>query len=429
MSKFLKKVNIILFGKTEDVIFENKIFNIITLIAALTNLLTLINNLFNNFPLILNIVLAVCCIIFSLFFYLSSFKKITKPLIIPFYIIVISLLSFTWFFNQGIEGSVTFYFFLVTFILIYINSHQKYWTILLLFIALACLLILLEFIFPQLLNFYPNKKSQLLDLITNFILILFLLGLSTIFLKKSFDKERSKVEHFAEEMKELNATKDKFFSIISHDLRNPFNSILGLSNMLLSNLNTYSKEEITEKIGLIAESSKRAHILLENLLEWSLSQTGKILFIPEKIKLSDVVNECLIEITNQASNKKIKIVNEINEGHIVKADKNMLKIILRNLLTNAVKYSYTGGVVIIKSIDRNFEIEISITDSGIGIEENDIDKLFHIDSKYSTNGTLNEQGTGLGLILCKEFIEKHGGRIWIDSKIEKGCTFKFTLPK
>jgi len=360
---------------------------------------------------------------------LSSFKKITKPLIIPFYIIVISLLSFTWFFNQGIEGSVTFYFFLVTFILIYINSHQKYWTILLLFIALACLLILLEFIFPQLLNFYPNKKSQLLDLITNFILILFLLGLSTIFLKKSFDKERSKVEHFAEEMKELNATKDKFFSIISHDLRNPFNSILGLSNMLLSNLNTYSKEEITEKIGLIAESSKRAHILLENLLEWSLSQTGKILFIPEKIKLSDVVNECLIEITNQASNKKIKIVNEINEGHIVKADKNMLKIILRNLLTNAVKYSYTGGVVIIKSIDRNFEIEISITDSGIGIEENDIDKLFHIDSKYSTNGTLNEQGTGLGLILCKEFIEKHGGRIWIDSKIEKGCTFKFTLPK
>jgi two-component system, sensor histidine kinase and response regulator len=429
MSNVYNKINSFLFGDTEEIVFENKIFNIITLISALTLLLAFINNLFNNFPTILNIVLAVFCLIFSLFFYLSSFRRITRPLLIPFYIIVLFLLSFTWFFNQGIEGSVPFYFFLVMFILIYINSQKRYGLVLFLFIVLGGLLVAAAYIFPELETPYPNKQDQLLDLTTNFFIIIFLLGISTIFLKKSFDKERAKVELYAEEMKDLNATKDKLFSIISHDLKNSFNSTLGISRMLLSDLDKYSTKEIYDNIMLISESSNRAYNLLENLLEWSMAQTGKIQFNPEAIKLTEVAEESIVEITNQANNKNIKIVNEIKNEHRVIADKNMLKIVLRNLLSNAVKYSYDNSNVCIRSEEQDKEIIISVIDHGVGIARENIEHLFRIDSKYSTPGTKNEHGTGLGLILCKEFIEKQGGKVWVKCSENNGCTFNFTLSR
>jgi signal transduction histidine kinase len=256
-----------------------------------------------------------------------------------------------------------------------------------------------------------------------------ILGFTAILLKKYYDKERLKVEQHAEELKNLNATKDKFFSIISHDLRNPFNNLLGLSQQLLANMDKYSSDEIRERISLIKESSKRGCELLENLLEWSRSQSDCIQFNSAALNILDVIQECFLVLENQIANKRIILINEVDKEIVVNADYDMLKIIIRNLITNAVKYSNPGSKVTIKSeLNRANEIEISVIDEGVGISEEEMTKLFKIENKHSELGTSNELGTGLGLILCKEFIEKHNGKIWVESKLNSGSTFKFSLP-
>ncbi len=428
--RILYKLGLFLTGNQEDLIIENKIFNIISFLAAFTCFISFTVNLFVGFPIIFNIILLVYGILFTLFYYLSVFKKITKPLEIPLQILAISLLTITWFFNQGIEGSGPYYFYLLAFTFIYSNSRKKYWSVLFIYILLSAILILVQYFFPTLLFTYVDRDSRLLDLSFSLVISLGILGFTAILLKKNYDKERLKVEFTARNLKELNATKDIFFSIISHDLKNPFSSLIGISRLLKSNIGKYSREEIMEKIDAIEISSKRASDLLDNLLEWSMAQTGKIKFEPENLQLRNVIDDCLASIENQIINKKIKIIFEITEGFSVKADFNMLKIIFRNLLTNAVKYSHQNGIISVKAEEKNSSaVEISIVDNGIGITAEGIDKLFRIETKYSTPGTSNESGTGLGLLLCKEFVEKHGGRIWAESKPDEGSTFKFSLPK
>ena len=295
---------------------------------------------------------------------------------------------------------------------------------------LAAMLIIVQHVYPDLVIQYNSKSSQLLDLDINMIISLAILGFMTILLKRNYDGERQKVELHAKQLNELNATKDKFFSIISHDLRNPFSNLLGLSHMLRSNLDSMSRDEILEQIEAIEFSSKSGYDLLSNLLEWSMSQSGNIIYSPAFLKLKNVVDECLSVIENQAVNKKVIIISTVSVDLFVKADFNMLKIIFRNLVTNAVKYSYPEGLITISAHDNDSgAIEISISDRGIGIPAAEIDKLFRIDTKYSTAGTANESGTGLGLILSKEFVDRHGGKIWVESVPGKGSTFKFTLPK
>jgi two-component system, sensor histidine kinase and response regulator len=430
MLKKLHKLGLFISGNQNDLIIENKIFNIIAFFAAFTCFSAFIVNLFVGFPIIFNTVILVCGSIFTLFFYLSSFRKITRPLEIPLQVIAISLLTISWFFNQGIEGSVPCYFLLLTFAFIYSNSQKKYWLILLIYVTLVIILMLFQYFYPASIIRYPNKAAQLFDLSFNLIISLAILGFSSILLKQNYDNERQKVEFNAKKLEELNATKDKFFSIISHDLKNPFNSLLGLSRLLKSNIDKYSREELMEKLNAIEESSKRGYELLDNLLEWSMAQTGKIQFTPENLKLKKVVDDCLCVIENQLANKKIIIQSEFTDDFEVKADYNMLKIILRNLITNAVKYSHQDSTVTIKAeeMDKG-TVEISIIDNGVGIPQEEIHKLFRIDTKYTTPGTSNESGTGLGLLLCREFVEKHGGKIWVESKLDFGSIFKFSLPK
>lgn len=419
----------LLSGKHKEASIENKIFNVVSLLAAFTCFSSFVINLFVGFPIIFNILLLVCGTVFSLFYYLSYFRKITRVLEIPLQFIAISLLTFVWFFNQGIEGSGTFYFFLITYAFIYSNSRKKYWTILLLHLLVVTILVIINYFYPQYIMQYPGKEAQILDLSASMIISLAILGVTAIILKKNYDKERMKVEQHADQLKILNTTKDKLFSIISHDLRNPFNNLLGMSRQLTSNIDEYSKADIKERVQLIEESSKRGYELLENLLQWSLSQSGEIKFKPAAINVSAIVKECWSILENQASAKKIEFVSNINEELIVNADHNMLKVILRNLLTNAIKYSFPNGKVTINAVKiRGNKLMISVADEGMGIPENEIQMLFRTDATYSSAGTANETGTGLGLILCKEFVEKHKGEIWVESILNSGSTFNFTLP-
>ncbi len=226
---------------------------------------------------------------------------------------------------------------------------------------------------------------------------------------------------------ETNATKDKFFSIIAHDLRSPFNSILGLTGILKDKIDDLDNKEMKKITGALYDSSRKSYELLNNLLEWSSTQSGRISFSPENIQFDNILQDVLGLLSNNAEQKNINIINA-SGSLTVFADRNMLHTVLRNLISNAIKYSYPGGNIRIGSEKKENEVILSVSDSGIGIPESQKKRLFHITDGYTINGTSGEKGSGLGLIICKEFVEKHGGRIWVESESGKGTTFYFTLP-
>jgi len=238
----------------------------------------------------------------------------------------------------------------------------------------------------------------------------------------------AEIATFTRELQESNATKDKFFSIIAHDLKNPFNAILGLTDLITEELHTLNKETIQNIIHTIKTSSENAFRLLENLMIWANSQTGKIECHPEPIHLQRSIHEIISLLQGQASVKNIRIFSQCEEEYQASGDKQMIQTVLRNLLSNAIKFTPQGGGIKISVIPRDQEYEISVQDTGLGIPAEDLPKLFRIDSKYSTRGTANEKGTGLGLVLCKEFVEKNGGTLNVTSETGKGSTFSFTLP-
>jgi signal transduction histidine kinase len=229
------------------------------------------------------------------------------------------------------------------------------------------------------------------------------------------------------ELQELNATKDKFFSIISHDLKGPLNSLTSFSSLLINHTDSLSKEEIKMFAADFDKSLKNLFALLENLLEWSRSQTGNIEFIPESFDLAAMLEENKELLKAQAQNKKITLLNESSEKILTTAHKNSINTVVRNLISNAIKFTPEGGTITLRTFRSNGEVVTSISDTGVGMPQIVLDRLFRIDSKHSTKGTANEKGTGLGLILCKEFVEKNGGKIWVSSTEGEGSVFSFSL--
>lgn len=247
--------------------------------------------------------------------------------------------------------------------------------------------------------------------------------------KLKLEEAITNIQHLNNELKDLNSTKDRFFSIIAHDLKGPISNLKQLSEILQKEIETISKEDLIDFIESIAISSKATMTLLENLLEWSRIQLGSIKFEPEAFELKMVSSEVTDLLSTSADNKNLKLKDNVKMDQIVKGDPNMINTVVRNLVSNAIKFTPEGGEVSINSEEVKDKFVVSVADNGVGISEENIKKLFRVDEHHTTMGTSNEKGTGLGLILCKEFIEKHGGDIWVESEIGKGTTFKFTLPK
>jgi two-component system sensor histidine kinase/response regulator len=231
-----------------------------------------------------------------------------------------------------------------------------------------------------------------------------------------------------EELLLLNAAKDKFFSIIAHDLKNPFSAIIGSSDLLLSRAEKNDIREIDKYAKIINQSSKKALDLLLNLMDWSQIQTGHMNYVPEYFDINILVEEALELLGCNAEEKSISIRNNISKGTMAYADKIMISIVLRNLISNAIKYTNQNGLVTLSAEQQKNELILSVKDNGVGIAQKNLDKLFKIDGVYSTPGTQQEKGTGLGLILCKEYIEKNKGGIWIESVLKAGTNFYFSLP-
>lgn len=237
-----------------------------------------------------------------------------------------------------------------------------------------------------------------------------------------------KVEIRTTELSEANATKDKFFSIIAHDLKNPFNAMIGITDLLLEeyeNFDDVSKKDLINDLNFVSTNTAK---LLNNLLEWSRAQTGRIELKPEIIDLNKIVNDNISLLKSQADNKGISLISEINNNKIF-CDENMITTVIRNLISNAIKFTNNKGEVKVVAKNTQSFTEVCISDNGVGIDEFSLKKLFKISEQVITNGTAKEEGTGLGLLLCKEFIEKNGGKIWVESEVGKGSQFKFTVKK
>jgi PAS domain S-box-containing protein len=230
------------------------------------------------------------------------------------------------------------------------------------------------------------------------------------------------------QLREAVAAKDRFLSIIAHDLKNPFHSILGFSRLLMNHLDDYDRDEIYTFARMINESCQQSANLLDNLLNWSRIQTGKIRYNPGTTKLQQVINDSIKLLQNTADAKNIELKNQVNEDAVIYADRNMMSTIFRNLISNAIKFTRPAGTVTISSKARKKFMEISVEDNGVGIPEQEIDNLFRIDRYFSTTGTANEEGTGLGLVLCKDFISMNRGTIEVKSKPNKGSRFIITVP-
>ena len=255
-------------------------------------------------------------------------------------------------------------------------------------------------------------------------LLLYLLSLSFI----RIDHRSAQIRQQNDELHRINATKDKFFSIIAHDLKSPFNTIVGFSNMLLKHVRKNHYEGAERVAKIIHHSATNAMDLLMNLMEWSQSQTGRMRYNPVNFDMVKLVQEVETLFTSAALQKSIAIEKDMPDNAYVTADQPMISTVLRNLISNAIKYTESGGKVSISLKTEPQKLVVKVADTGVGIPEKQAQKLFRVDETFSTTGTQNEKGTGLGLVLCKEFIDFHDGEIGVDSTAGKGSTFFFSIP-
>lgn len=237
-----------------------------------------------------------------------------------------------------------------------------------------------------------------------------------------------KVKQRTGELQIANASKDKFFSIIAHDLKSPFNGLMGLSEIMIDNWDDMSDFEKMHFIKSIHSTSRNTFNLLQNLLDWSRSQTGRIKVEPEYFSAYHVMHENLSILYQQADNKEITIKIKMPDQYKCYADKNMISTVFRNILSNSIKFTNTGGMIEVEALEKNGWAMFTISDNGIGMSEKTLSNLFKITEKVQRNGTANETGTGLGLILCKEFVEKNGGTIKVESEQDRGSRFIITIP-
>lgn len=240
--------------------------------------------------------------------------------------------------------------------------------------------------------------------------------------------QRDRIEAQNEELHKLNTTKDKFFSIIAHDLKNPFNSILGIVELIDEDYDKMEDVQKKELIKHVRQASNNSYTLLENLLYWSRSQLNKINYEPVSIDLFEMVNSILELLRIHAEEKNINLISEVEKSVFIYADKDMINTVLRNLVSNAVKFTKPKGSVIVNADSKDGTVTIRVEDTGVGMSGENVDKLFNLEELHSTKGTKGEKGTGLGLILCKEFLDKSGSKIEVESVIGKGSVFKFELP-
>lgn len=428
IKKRIKEVLAYVFAEKENFPLEHRIFLSAVIVGTLLSLLGGMINFIFATSLIAVIIPLILSVSLLVIYYFVRFKKTVTPFVIPIIIVAILGISTLWIFNGGINGSnfMPSFIILILGLLVAPVKIKKY--IITFFITLNILLLLIQFYRPDLILNFSNETDRWIDYIITFVYSSYFIYIIIRFVHKNYSLERIKAERNEERLNQLNADKDRFISILGHDLKNPFNNLLGLSEILIEDLHKVDIDKIEILANQINSTARNTYKLLEDILMWARTQQGKTPFNPQIIGFRDICLDILDTLNSNANSKNILINYSAPDEINIFADIDMLKTVLRNLVSNAIKFTNNGGVINIDAEENPGNVTISVSDNGIGIEPDELKKLFDITEVLSTKGTAGEKGTGLGLLLCKEFVEMHQGKIWVESELRTGSKFIFTLP-
>ncbi|SMO46649.1 sensor histidine kinase [Solitalea koreensis] len=426
-------------GNYNNYTLENRIFNLACIISIVFILGTIVINIVTNlFPL--TILMAIIGEIFLVFLYYQSRVKHRFKLSTILFIIFGYLLSIiTWFNSGGSEGPMIIVVLYHSIVALIITDEKYHFVIGFVSISICIALYSVEYFFPSTIDPYPSRHIRYLDYSSTFTLIYICIVFILSAVKKNYKYERYRVEKQREEISLQNKLiskqyknlenqdliKIKIFSIIAHDLRGPLTSLQGLLNLLNEKL--ISPEDFNALSIELTERVDQNMQLLDNLLYWSNTQMLGQRISPLNINIYPMVESFFQLLKPEADNKKISLINNVASDASAYADPNMIKVVIRNLLSNAIKFTHKTGRIVVNTRRTPDKLIIIIEDNGIGMSKEHQQKLFSMDH-FSTVGTANEVGTGLGLILAKDFVERNGGRIWVDSVLGQGSRFSISVP-
>jgi len=408
-----------------DTRFElrHRVLNVSVFLAALVSGITFITNYF------FDLYEALWASAFSMIYFTGAYilsyttknhDRVAFSVLLGTFLLIVPI---TWFVSAGSTGSVV-YFFLVAVIATYILAGERRYVLIATAISVFLVLLCIEYMYPDLLIKYETPMFRYLDIgIYSAISMITSIYYMNIYYR-AFKETNEKLSKKTEELEKANKAKDKFYSIIAHDLRNPFNTMIGFSNLLYQSSENNNYDNVKEYSKYMIDVSEETYKLLLNLLDWSQVNSTGIKYRPEKISLSEIINEQIPLFYHAAWAKNNEIKLEI-EDCTVYADKNVFKTIMRNLVSNAIKFTKNGKIIIANK-RKGDQCEVMVKDTGIGIDKNILENLFG--ANKSTPGTSGEHGTGIGLQLCKEFTEMSKGSLKVDSVLGKGSIFSFGLP-
>ena len=416
MQSFWKKC----LGYPPDFSLEARIFNAICLASAVTLFLNIfLNSLLGIFQLA--VLMAAVFVISSLCYYYSRFKMKLNASIIVYMIASNLLIIVNYKYNSGINGPTLLIFILLYFLTISIVPKKQYWFWITLNILIVTTLLIYEYNYPgAIINTYPDKKQRFIDLEYTYIVNLFFIFMITTTVRKNYHTEKKLVEQKAAELAYANDTMNKLFSILAHDLRSPLASIENFLDVLSSFKLTEDERQSIQKELL--SSTQNTQEMLGTLLLWSKSQMKGVTVNLQKVNLKKTLQSTLQILKTVAAEKGIQLTEQIDSSIFIIADADMLQLIVRNLINNALKFTNPGGEITISAHIAENECRIAIKDNGLGIPYEKQNEIFSLKAQ-STLGTKNEKGVGLGLLLCKEFTESQNGRITFESKPGAGTTF------
>ena len=428
-NSYLSKLALLFFGEMNELKLNEKIYISASFVAFTSTILGFIWNYIIDLALFLNLIVGAIMVAYIILYYLARFKKEYYPTMM--FIVSQFGLALTWISSAGINGSVLPFFLVSIAPLLSISKpslHIKYLLINLLNISI--LLFIQKSKYNYIIIQYPDNFTGELDILFSFIFSLILTYAYIHLLILGYNKENDTVSTQKEELENLNASKDKFFSIIAHDLRGPFTGITELTRLMADESMNLSKEELQSLSKKVSQSANSTYGLLENLLSYARVNQGLIQYLPEDISLKLFASTYLEALKDFAENKSIRTENKIDNSIMVNADIFMLQTILRNLIMNAIKFTPAGGEIYIdaRKIDNNF-IEVIVGDNGIGMNPSILENIFNMGKQIRRTGTENEASSGLGLLLVKEFVNQHNGSVSVESTEGKGSIFKFTIPQ
>lgn len=444
VSKFeqlLKKILGRFLGNVENLTLEQKLLRLLIFLSFVFQAISTVLNYFAQQNDEINLFGIISTLTYLLIYFISL-RNVNYYVL--FYLMVICTLFsvfLAWKYFDGYDGSTNFILLILT--ILYSLLSKKYHSYIVIFLSLGLMtaLSVYEYYNPEAVMNYKDETAKFSDIYFTVLLAILSVFISIkIIFNRYLVREQDRIEKLElreknkiitkqnEQLKELDMTKNKFFSIISHDLKSPISAIDGLLKMLDSELDDMPREELVYLISVVRKSSNNLLLLTENLLTWASLNTNKISFNPDKIHLGSLVEDNIRLVSQLSARKKISVITNIDEETSIFADKNMLSFVIRNLVSNAIKFSFRNSRIFVNSNTDRESVSIIVADTGIGMTKNQLEKLFRIDYSSSSPGSEGESGSGLGLILCKEFIDRHSGTIQATSEPGKGSTFSFTIP-